>query len=202
MSYPRAHSYTFTTKRLLARPVRIDDGDAIFALKSDPKVTHWTTPQKELSEAEAWIRARLESEIYLSFCIEELSNAHDADATGDKPPVIGVCGATHLPEIGYMFRPPVWGRGYATEAVKGFIKFYWETFPQGHPSISDPDERKYLKAVTGPPEEAPQSAASIRVLKRCGFEYWKEQREDDNVNDGKCIMLLVWRCWGPNHPAL
>lgn len=57
-------------------------------------------------------------------------------------------------------------------------------------------------AVTGPPGEAPQAAASIAVLKKCGFEYWKEQKEDDNVRPGKSIMLPVWRRWGPNHTKL
>ena len=90
------------------------------------------------------------SDCYLSFCVEELPDAQVDGAKPEKPLIIGVCGGTHLPEIGYIFRLSVWGRGYATEAVKGFIKFYWVTFPNGHPSISDADERKFLKAVTGP----------------------------------------------------
>ncbi|KAL9576677.1 MAG: hypothetical protein Q9212_006904 [Teloschistes hypoglaucus] len=208
MTYPGSHSYTFATERLLARPLRPDDADVIFALKSDPQVLFWTaliqtsTPVKEFSEAEAWVEERLGSDIYLSFCLQELSGSqHDGVTNGKKPHVIGICGATHLPEVGYMFRPSAWGKGYATEALQGFIEFYWETFPQGHPSISDADERTYLKAVTGPPEEAPQSAASIRVLKKCGFEYWKEQKEDDSVHPGVVVMLPVWRLWGPNQQA-
>lgn len=42
MTYPGTHSYTFTTERLLARPLRPDDADVIFALKSDPQVVFWT----------------------------------------------------------------------------------------------------------------------------------------------------------------
>lgn len=101
-----------------------------------------------------------------------------------------------------MYRPSAWGKGYATEALQGLLKFYWETFPQGHPSISDADKRNYLKAVTGPPEEFPQAAASIRVLKKCGFEYWKEQKQDDNPNPGVDVMLPVWRRWGPNQSGV
>ncbi|KAI4265884.1 MAG: hypothetical protein L6R38_009115 [Xanthoria sp. 2 TBL-2021] len=197
--FPAAHQYSFSTERLYYRPLHLDDTEAIFALRSDPQVYYWTVLQKEESEAQAWIRERLGSDCYLSFCIEELSDAHDHGAKEERPQVIGVCGGTHLPEIGYIFRPSVWGRGYATEAVKGFIKFYWETFPNGHPSLSDADERKFLKAVTGPPEDDRSAAASIAVLKKCGFEYWKDQEEGDNPTRGQKIMLLVWRHWGPGH---
>lgn len=89
-----------------------------------------------------------------------------------------------------MFRPSVWGRGYATEALEGFIGWYWTTFPNGHPTLEGED-RIYLRAVTGPLSEA---GASIAVLKKCGFEYWKEQEEDDIFGKGK-VLLPVWRRW-------
>ena len=107
-----------------------------------------------------------------------------------------------LPEIGYMLRPAVWGRGYAQEALRGFLKFYWETFPQGHPVIPNAEDRTYLMAVTGPPDEAPQSAASIAVLKKCGFEFWKEQKESDSLGPEKSEkMLPVWRLWAPGYSS-
>ncbi|KAL8769614.1 MAG: hypothetical protein Q9209_004411 [Squamulea sp. 1 TL-2023] len=197
--FPAAHNYTFRTERLLFRPLRLDDTEDIFALKSDPQVYYWTTPQKEPSEAQAWIRERLYSDCYLSFCVEELCGTHENGAKQVKPQVVGVCGGTCLPEIGYMFKPSVWGRGYATESLKGFTRFYWKTFPGGHPSISDADERKFLKAVTGPADKNRSAAASIAVLKKCGFEYWKDQEEEDNATRGQKIMLHVWRHLGLGH---
>ncbi|KAL9025182.1 MAG: hypothetical protein Q9196_005952 [Gyalolechia fulgens] len=193
-----AHNYTFTTERLFFRPLRLDDTAAVFALRSDPKVFYWTQPQTLESEARDWIKARLESRLYLSFCIEELSGTKNDDNKSDQPEVIGLCGGTTLPEIGYIFRPSVWGRGYAQEALRGFIKFYWDTFPDGHPMIPNAEDRKFLMAVTGPSDGSATAAASIAVLKKCGFEYWKEQKEADSPGPGqRDIMLPVWRLWGP-----
>ncbi|KAL8696190.1 MAG: hypothetical protein Q9201_007780 [Fulgogasparrea decipioides] len=200
---PAAHNYTFTTERLLLRPPRLDDIEGIFAMRSDPQIFYWKDPDSEKAQSQAWIQARLESNCYLSFLVEELPDARDDHGkTTDKSPVIGVMGGTHLPEIGYIFRPSVWGRGYATEALKGFIKFYWETFPQGHPSIPLADNRGYLEAVTGTADEAPQASASIAVLKKCGFQYWGEQKAEEVEKPGQTVMLPVWRCWGPNHTEL
>ncbi|KAL8946070.1 MAG: hypothetical protein Q9222_007481 [Ikaeria aurantiellina] len=197
--HPGAHTYTFKTERLFFRPLRLDDVQSIHAFKSDPKVYYWTEIYTEESQSRQWIEDRLNSERYLSFCVEELKDTEDAGTTAASQYVIGVVGGTDLPEIGYIFRPSVWGRGYATEAVNGFIKFYWETFPQGHPKIATGEDKRYLKAVTGPAEEAAQAAASAAVLKKCGFQYWKDQVEDDTVNPEQQVMLSVWRLWGPGY---
>ncbi|KAI4095012.1 MAG: hypothetical protein LQ344_001859 [Seirophora lacunosa] len=175
VSFPGAHNYSFNTERLLFRPLRLNDTAIVFALKSDPQVYYWT------------------------FCMEELPTAQDENDHKEQPQVIGIIGGTHLPEIGYVLRPAYWGRGYATEAVRGFIQFYWETFPGGHPAIPHAEEKRYLKAVIGPPDEAPQVRASIGVLKKCGFEYWKDQQEEDSVRPELQLMLPVWRHWGPGY---
>ncbi|KAL9010437.1 MAG: hypothetical protein Q9173_004633 [Seirophora scorigena] len=202
VTFPGAHNYSFNTERLLFRPLRLDDTAIVFALKSDPQVYYWTATFTEESQAEEWIRARLESKCYFSFCMEELPTAQDEDNHEEQPQVIGIVGGTHLPEIGYVLRPAYWGRGYATEAVRGFIKFYWETFPGGHPAIPHAEEKRYLKAVTGPPDEAPQARASIGVLKKCGFEHWKDQQQEDSVRPEQKLMLPVWRQWGPGYAPL
>lgn len=126
----------------------------------------------------------------MTFCVEELSARQDDSSTKERPPVVGMCGGTTLPELGYMFRPSVWGLGYATEALEGFIRWYWTTFPNGHPTLEGEDTT-YLSAVTNPPSEA---GASIAVLKKCGFEYWKEEEVDDGSGNGK-VLLPAWRRW-------
>lgn len=101
-----------------------------------------------------------------------------------------MCGAHKLPEIGYMFDPLEWGRGYASEAVKGFLKAYWERFPEGFPGLEG-QEKNYLTAVTDK-----INIGSVKVLKRNGFEYWKEQ-EDVDDETGEKFILDFWRVWRP-----
>ena len=103
---------------------------------------------------------------------------------------IGVCGGHRLPEIGYAFDPSVWGQGYATEAVEGFIQAYWNTLPKGFPGLEGED-RDFLMAVTGE-----DNLGSVTVMKRNGFEYWKEEEVDDELTGGKA-MLTVRRVWRP-----
>ncbi|KAL8825279.1 MAG: hypothetical protein Q9170_007859 [Blastenia crenularia] len=198
-SFSGAHNFTFKTERLLLRPLRLDDTDIelVYALKSDPEVTFWQPPFTHTSQASDWIKARLETKVYLSFCVEELQSPSNNESPTAKPQVIGLCGGTKLPEIGYMYRPSVWGRGYATEALNGFIKFYWETFPQGHPSIEAAEEKEYLLATTGPPDEHPNSASSMAVLKKCGFDFWEYSPSPVPGESG--VMLLGWRRWGPGY---
>ena len=105
--------------------------------------------------------------------------------------VIGLCGGHSLPEIGYIFDPSYWGCGYATEALKGFLEVYWETWPEGHPFLEG-EESEYLKAVTGK-----DGHASMAVLKKCGFEFWKEEEEENDI-EGR-VMLWAWRIWRPGY---
>lgn len=103
---------------------------------------------------------------------------------------IGMCGGHRLPEIGYLFDPSVWGQGYATEALEGFIKAYWDTFPDGYPGLEG-DDKDFLMAVTDK-----DNLGSMTVLKRNGFEYWKEEEVDDELAGGK-VNLIVTRVWRP-----
>lgn len=118
---------------------------------------------------------------------------HDAQepASQGHAKVIGLCGGHSLPEIGYIFDPSYWGQGYATEALKGFLKVYWETWPDGHPLLEG-EERNYLKAITGK-----DGHASMAVLRKCGFWFWKED-EEENELEGK-VAVWAWRLWRPGY---
>lgn len=119
----------------------------------------------------------------------EKDSSVEPPTTGSR--FIGICGGHRLPEIGYLFDPSVWGQGYATEAIEGFIKAYWDTFPDGFPGLEG-EERDFLMAVTDK-----DNLGSVAVLKRNGFECWKEKEVDDELNGGK-VMLTVRRVWRPS----
>ena len=159
-----------------------------------------STPETQESQSREWVEARLKSGRCWSFVVELLpadGAADGQDSTSNhSPPMtkkfIGMCGAHRIPEMGYMFDPSVWGQGYATEAVKGFLEAYWEAFPEGFPGLEG-EEKDYLTAVTDK-----TNSGSVKVLEKNGFEYWKEQEQMDD-STGEKVMIDVRRVWRPGN---
>lgn len=107
------------------------------------------------------------------------------------PKVIGVCGAGVLPEIGYMYNKSYWGNGYATEALQGFLELYWKTYPDGFPGLEAEDKDIVLGRVNE--DNLPSQA----VLKKCGFEFWRELEVEDKSDKTKIVKLYEYRLWRP-----
>jgi ribosomal-protein-alanine N-acetyltransferase len=81
-------------------------------------------------------------------------------------PVIGIVGVHRtLPtaELGYIFHPSVWGRGYATEAVSLFVKLFWELRPTVRKIIAQTDSENF---------------GSMKVLLKCGFHEIDRKPDD------------------------
>lgn len=78
-------------------------------------------------------------------------------------PVIGFLGLLRPPAVFYLYGRASWGRGYATEALRGFVAAYWDTYPQGLPGLA-PALRDKLVA-----QALADNEASVRVLERAGF---------------------------------
>ena len=91
---------------------------------------------------------------------------------------LGAVGCSRgTPEIGYGFHDHYWGRGYATEAINGFLELYWRFVPSREPKK---DEVDVWKDVEGPRPllgvhdhvEARTDAENLgsrKVLEKCGF---------------------------------
>ncbi|KAL9127914.1 MAG: hypothetical protein Q9217_003300 [Psora testacea] len=185
-STPCGENRTVKTSRLLLRRMTIEDDEAVCSLRCNPEVFYWRIPVHTTEQATQWLKDRLADPASLSYSVRVLQNREEAlDAK-----VIGFVGATHLPEVGYMYDPSVWGNGYATEALRAWIEMYWQNWPDGHPSIAKDEERRCLTAVTGQED----GAASRRVLKKCGFKHVRSHVEQEDRGD---VKLDVWRLDGP-----
>lgn len=133
------------TARLRLRPARADDLEPFHAILSDPRaMAYWSSPpHADRAETRDWLDATMaipagEGE---DFAVEYAGA------------VIGKAGLYRFPEIGFIFHPDHWGRGYAAEALTPVIDRAFAV--HGLPAIeADVD---------------PRNAASLRLLGRLGF---------------------------------
>ena len=169
MSSPEPHrsSDTITTERLLLRPLSPLDSEGVFAIRSDPRVLYWAEPDTR-EKSDEWLKTKLESEKCMAYTVSLLPTP-----SNPSPQIIGLTGAHALPEVGYIFHPSAWGHGYATEALRAWIRMYWQRYADGHPVLHG-DERGYLNARTGPDGEG-----SRAVLRKCGYMWFGEEEVRD-----------------------
>jgi RimJ/RimL family protein N-acetyltransferase len=199
------------TPRLLLRPFSITDLPHYLALRRQPEVMKWTSVgrcDETIAQTEEWMARFLPSENpnTFNFSIEELETPRV---------VIGAAGVNVLPgkrpEIGYMLRKEVWGRGYASETVGAVLKAYWRLerrevtvelgtedgeLKQGHDGEEvawrqdgdTPDlQVETLLAVT---EVA--NAASRRILEKFGFVKVREYTDWD-AGGTECVEYILER---------
>lgn len=133
------------TSRLVLRRAREGDLEDLHGLLSDPQtMRYWSTPEHEtLAQTEAWLASMLTNPPRESddFLIEHQGR------------VAGKAGAWRLPEVGFLLRPDLWGKGLAREAMTAAITHLFAHHP--------------LDALTA--DADPRNAGSIRLLTRLGF---------------------------------
>ena len=164
----------FTTERLLIRPYLPSDAEDMFTLRSQPEVMKWTSskiPDADIDMTREWMAPAippLNGDTF-RFAIEEHSNPGR---------LIGIIGSrfSEPPECGYMLRKEMWGKGYATEALKAWVDVYW-----GLPrkTVTFDDEEGPASAVESLLAETElANAGSRRVLVKCGFTELRTWEED------------------------
>lgn len=149
---------TLETERLLLRRLTREDAEALYAIASIPEVSRYLMWDRHPSVK------------YTKHYLKDLQRLYDdleyyewgvLTREGD---LIGTCGFTKFDytanrgEIGYSFRPDVWGHGYATEAARAAIAFGFQEL--GLSSV-------YACFAL-------ENVASIRVLTKCGMHYLGE----------------------------
>jgi RimJ/RimL family protein N-acetyltransferase len=168
----RVSDVVFTTERLVVRRWRESDLAALLAVYGDADAMRWVGDGKPITEQECvrWLgvtRANYEKRGYGMFAVEEKTS----------PDVVGFCGIVHPgdqpePEVKYAYRRSHWGRGLATEAVIGLIRY----------GAAAHALRLIIATV------APENTASHRVLLNAGME----RAELRDNGDGSYTRLFRW----------
>lgn len=150
---------TITTERLVLRPFRTEDAQALTAILEQDGVLKYFPSSGEpptIEKTQRFIARQQrgwEEMDYAWWAVEERSS-------GD---LLGWSGLQYLPEtdeteIGYLLRVESWGRGLATEGAIEGIRFGFETAG--------------LAEIIGLAH--PENVASRRVLEKIGMAFDKE----------------------------
>ena len=131
------------TQRLTLRRATSADVEPMHRLLSDARaMQYWSSlPHEKLEETKTWMASMIGAGDESDDFIVTLGGS-----------VIGKLGCWRLPEVGFLFDPALWGRGYATEAMQAFIA-----------------RRRYKGSLELTADVDPRNLHSIRLLERCGF---------------------------------
>jgi RimJ/RimL family protein N-acetyltransferase len=155
------------TDRLILRRARPEDLEAMHAVLSDEQaMRYWSHgPHEDIATTREW----LDSMIGAS---PEESDDFVITVDGE---VIGKLGTWKIPDIGYILRSDQWGRGYAGEATKAFLKHIFEN--RGVPLLTaDVD---------------PRNTGSLRILKDHHFIQTGTATGSWNTHIGICDSVFL-----------
>ncbi|CRG91673.1 chitin synthase [Talaromyces islandicus] len=188
------------TPRLLLRPFQWTDVDDFVKLRSTPEVMQWTSQGRiddSLDQTKQWMQKFIlpdnnndehPRENYNFAVFLRNNNTHDDIQEKEEGAFIGVCGLVALnslpvssrPIFGYMFLPEAWGKGYGTEAVRGFQDAWREILAASQLDPADVADVGIIHAVT-----VSTNLASMKILRKCGWV------EDDTVPKKEGIVWSV-----------
>ncbi|KAE8167465.1 GNAT domain-containing protein [Aspergillus tamarii] len=197
------HSQTppIHTARLLLRPFRAADLPAFYVLRTTPDVMRWTRQGRidaTIEETRKWMeRFTHETETgerhNYNFAVLRRKVPGEVPATeSEEGDVIGMMGIVSIspengPEVGYLFLPETWGKGYATEALTGLVEAWWRLPTPEHGfsgSGEEAGEVGFLRAVTHK-----ANLGSAKVLTKCG---WTVVGEGVDGGGEKKFGSLYW----------
>ena len=157
---------TIETARLVMRPHRVGDFDASAAMWADPEVVRHISGVPS-SREQSWGRILRYSGHwrllkYGYWLVEERETGEFVGEVGFadyrreiQPSLDGI------PELGWVLARHAHGKGYATEAVRGSLR--WA-------------ETHFAPSTQIASMIAPGNVASVRVAEKCGFRLWLDGR--------------------------
>ncbi|GLI72364.1 hypothetical protein PoHVEF18_000536 [Penicillium ochrochloron] len=151
------------TARLRLEPIDLAHLEGFHRIWSDPDTTQWSSRgvSKTIEETKGRItgivpdKSRPGVDNYSVFIRPSSSQEPLSPEEAHVIGIVGVHKDDPVPELGYIFHPSAWGKGYATEAVAAFVRHYF---------ILRPDAA-YIEAKVDS-----KNTPSIRVLQKCGFD--------------------------------
>jgi len=203
--FPRSSErQDFATERLIIRPFRQEDLEGLHGLRTQIEVmvnTGQGRNDRDRDETQKKLELHLPPNDLTTFNCAILDRASGA--------FIGSGGCHRIaagfgwPEIGYMFRTEYWGKGLATEFVRGFLELYVklprrEAEVLVHPAtVAAGAERseELLVALT-----TYDNVQSQRILAKAGFERFLEFTEPDLRDPSVNVGLYGFR-WYPTRGA-
>ena len=151
------------TERLKLKSPQMDDGVGLTELINDKSVVKWLSDipfPYTVRHAEEFIERAQE---------KALKNESYNFMIFQNNKMIGGIGLTEFRkrscELGYWLGKKYWGNGFATEAVNGILDFGFNNL-----------KRKEIYAAYKLGNEG-----SKRVLKKCGFRFFREKEEFDSI---------------------
>lgn len=146
------HNFTVETERLLLRPLTAADAEAAFEWVSDERVAGYMvyTVYSTVEQVREWLKFVETDNSTYNFGFVRKSDGL-LIGSGD----VGPDRKNGFWGFGYNFRYDCWGHGYATEAVRGMMKFAHEKFGAENFASSHAEPNK----------------ASGRVMEKCGLRF-------------------------------
>lgn len=177
MSHPKP-AFTKTelhTSHLLLREARTADAADLFQVMSDDlTMRYWSSKAHEtVGETAAWLADKMISSHKFNGVTDFLIVLHSSASESvniARPAVVGKIGCWDGQEIGVLLHRSYWGQGYASEAVAALLEHMWQSTD--------------MQTVTA--DVDPRNDASLRLLKRFGFEVEREERNTMETHIGWC----------------
>jgi len=164
-------------KKSIIRPYHLSDAEEMARIANNPVVgrylrNHFPSPYT-INDANFWINLNITASPVYQFCIAHPESNKIMGCIGLVPGKDVYCCSA---ELGYWIGQEYWGKGIATEAVKGFVDWTYANFPQM--------ERLHAQIFE-------DNKASVAVLERAGFVFEGRLRKAVYKN-GKHMDALTY----------
>jgi ribosomal-protein-alanine N-acetyltransferase len=150
------------TERTIIRQLQDSDLEAFYLICGNPEIMQYIGDGKALTKekTKSWIEKSKQNYQNFGYGCWAVTNKNNE--------FVGYCGLVYPPnskniEIIYALGKEHWGKGLASEIVSGVIKYAFEQLK--------------LEEIFATVD--PNNLASIKILEKGGFSFWKEELDEN-----------------------